>query len=161
MTADGERMNAGAVVGAILLGGVVAGALDIVYAFTAVGMRGVAPLTILQSIASGLLGREAFRGGIETGVLGGALHVFMTTVMAGVFVLASLAAPGLRQRAVQWGLIYGGAIFLVMNFIVVPLSRAAGKLPPVELYAAGFVVHMLLVGLPIALVARLCLGARN
>jgi hypothetical protein len=162
MRGDGERVNASAVVVAILLGGVVAGALDIAYAFTASGlMRGTQPLTVLQAIASGLLGREAFRGGVEAGVLGGALHFFMTTVMAGVFVLASLALPWLRERAVQWGLIYGGGIFLVMNYIVVPLSRAAGRIPPVEVYAAGFVVHMLLVGLPIALIARLYLGPRR
>lgn len=147
-----------AVVAAIVVGGIVAGALDIVYAFTVYGVQGVAPLTILQSIASGVLGREAFRGGVETGALGAALHFFMTGVMAGVFVFASLALPWLRKRAVQWGMIYGGAIFLVMNFVVVPLSRANGALPPVEFYAAGFVVHVLLVGLPIALIARQYLG---
>ena len=58
-----------AVVAAIVVGGIAAGALDIVYAFTVYGVRGVAPLTILQSIASGVLGREAFRGGAETGAL--------------------------------------------------------------------------------------------
>jgi hypothetical protein len=78
----------------------------------------------------------------------------MTGVMAAVFVVASLAWPWLRAHAVQWGMIYGGAIFLVMNFVVVPLSRASSALPPLELYAAGFVVHVLLVGLPIALIAR-------
>lgn len=147
-----------AVVAAIVVGGIAAGALDIVYAFTIYGVRGVPPLTILQSIASGVLGREAFRGGVETGALGAALHFLMTGVMAAVFVVASLAWPWLRAHAVQWGMIYGGAIFLVMNFIVVPLSRAGGVLPPLELYAAGFVVHVLLVGLPIALIARAYLG---
>lgn len=143
-----------AVVAAIAVGGIAAGVLDIVYAFTVYGLRGVGPLTILQSIASGLLGREAFRGGEATAALGAALHFGMTTAMAAVFVMVSLAWPGLRARAVQWGMIYGGAIFLVMNYVVVPLSRANGTGPPPELYAAGFVVHVLLVGLPIALIAR-------
>lgn len=149
-----------AVVAAVVVGGLAAGALDIVYAFTVYGLRGVAPLTILQSIAAGVLGREAFRGGVEAGALGAALHFFMTGVMAGVFVAASLALPWLRERAVQWGMIYGGTIFLAMNFVVVPLSRANSALPPLELYAAGFVVHVVLVGLPIALAARRYLGAR-
>lgn len=149
-----------AVVAAVVVGGVTAGALDIAYAFTVYGERGVPPLVILQSVASGVLGREAFHGGAEAGALGAALHLFMTGVMAAVFTIASLALSFLRAHAVPWGAAYGGAIFLVMNFIVVPLSRASAALPPLELYAAGFVVHVLLVGLPIALIARMYLGER-
>jgi hypothetical protein len=150
-----------AALAACLVGGVVAGALDLIYAFAAWGVRGVEPLRILQSIASGLLGRAAFEGGAETGALGAALHFAMTTVMAGVFVFASKSFSFLRERAVQWGMIYGAGIFLVMNYIVVPLSRAAATNPPIELYLMNLCVHIFLVGLPIALITKMYLSTKR
>lgn len=47
---------------AILWGGLIAGALDLLYAFVWYGPRGVSPVRILQSIASGLLGADAYEG---------------------------------------------------------------------------------------------------
>ncbi len=151
----------GRVVSAAFLGGVVAGAFDITYAFTNWGMRGIEPLRILQSVASGLIGREAARaGGIETGILGAVLHFSMASVMALVFVVASLMLPVLRRAAVIWGMAYGGGIYLVMNYIVVPLSLAGGRsAPPLLDYTTGLLVHIFFVGLSIALIARMYLGS--
>ena len=47
----------------ILLGGAIAGALDLLFATTFAGFNGVAPTRVLQTIASGLLGNAAFAGG--------------------------------------------------------------------------------------------------
>jgi uncharacterized membrane protein YagU involved in acid resistance len=136
-----------------------AGAFDITYAFTNWGLQGIAPLRILHSVASGLIGREAARaGGIETGILGAALHFSMTFVMGLVFVVASLMLPVLRRAPIIWGMAYGGGIYIVMNYIVVPLSLAGGRsAPPLMDYASGLLVHIFLVGLPIALVTRMYL----
>lgn len=51
----------------ILLGGLIAGTLDISYAciFSYV-RRGTSPVRILQSVASGALGEKAFTGGAKT-----------------------------------------------------------------------------------------------
>ncbi|HSM36820.1 MAG TPA: hypothetical protein VK837_10525 [Longimicrobiales bacterium] len=49
---------------AIILGALAVAALDILDAFVFFGVRGVAPVRILQNIASGVLGREAFSGGV-------------------------------------------------------------------------------------------------
>ena len=46
----------------ILRAGLVSGTLDITDALVFYGLRGAKPTVILQSIASGLLGRGAFRG---------------------------------------------------------------------------------------------------
>ena len=58
------------------------------------------------------------------------------------------------QRAVPAGLLYGVAVYLFMNFVVLPLS--AVRRPPFELgiFLLNMVEHMLLVGLPIALAIR-------
>ena len=59
----------------IVIAGLVAGALDITYAFIIWGLRGVSPIRIGQSVASGLIGREAaVGGGTATGMLGLLLH---------------------------------------------------------------------------------------
>ena len=49
----------------ILLGGLIAGALDIVYAFVVYGplSYGVSPRAVLQSVAAGWIGRDASRAG--------------------------------------------------------------------------------------------------
>ena len=45
--------------GIVALAGVVAGCLDLLYAFVYFGFSGITPIRILQSIATGLLGRGA------------------------------------------------------------------------------------------------------
>ena len=54
---------------AILIGGTIAGALDITYAIGFSAMHGVPPMRILQSVASGLLGKPAFEGGVPIAIL--------------------------------------------------------------------------------------------
>jgi hypothetical protein len=75
-----------------------------------------------------------------------------------VFVLASERLPRLRREAVAWGLGYGVVVFLVMGFVVIPLSRIPPSTPTLPLLLNGLIAHALLVGLPIALAARRYLG---
>ncbi len=110
---------------AIVLGGVVAATLDIGAAML---ISGAGLTTILQFIASGLIGKAAFDGGTATAVLGAALQEAMGLIIAAVFVSASLAAPALRRAWIAAGLAYGVVIYGVMNYVVMPLS-AVGKVP--------------------------------
>jgi hypothetical protein len=137
----------------ILAAGAVAGALDLAYAFTIWGFRDVPPTVILMSIASGLFGRAAFAGGVPMAALGAALHFMMTTIMAAVFARAATAMPLLARRPIVAGVGYGVGIYIVMNYVVVPLSRAAsGGDQPLVMMISGIAVHMLFVGVPIALI---------
>ena len=54
---------------AILWAGLIAGTLDITDALVFYGLRGVPPVRLPQNIASGLLGRDAFQGGVGTAAL--------------------------------------------------------------------------------------------
>ncbi len=110
---------------AIVLGGVVAATLDIGAAML---ISGAGLTTILQFIASGLIGKAAFDGGTATAVLGAALQEALGLIIAAVFVSASLALPWLRRRWLAAGLAYGVMIYLVMNYVVMPLS-AVGHFP--------------------------------
>jgi uncharacterized membrane protein YagU involved in acid resistance len=111
----------------ILIGGVIAGALDITYAFIVYGplSYGMSPAEVLHSVASGWLGGDAANaGGTATALLGLATHFIIATIMAAVFVWVATLWPALTRNAVRWGLIYGFGLYLVMSYVVVPLSAA-------------------------------------
>jgi hypothetical protein len=74
---------------AILIGGAIAGACDITYAITFWAFRSVSAMRVLQSVASGLLGAPAFKGGLATAALGLVLHFFIAFAAATIFYLAA------------------------------------------------------------------------
>jgi len=141
---------------AIFWGGLACGVLDITQACVAWGIQnGAPPVRIFQSVAVGLLGRAAFNGGAKTAALGLALHFFIAFSAAAVYYAASRRIKFLTERAVIAGLLYGEAVWLFMNFVVIPLS-AIGQRGPMTMAAfwTGPIGHMFLVGLPIALIVR-------
>lgn len=137
-----------------LWAGVTAGALDVIAAVTINTLRGSTPLRVLQSVASGLLGAGSYAGGWLTGALGLALHFAMMLIIAGIFCALASQMAWTRQRPVLAGALYGVAVYLVMNFVVVPLSAFPAKLqyPPSTL-AIGLSVHVACIGVPMALIA--------
>lgn len=141
--------------GAILWGGFVAGVLDIAAVFAFWAARDVAPATILQSIATSVLGREAFALGAPAVLLGLFLHFAVSYVFAAAYVGVSSRVRLLRTRPVRFGIAYGAVAYMVMTFVVVPLSRAdfGGWPPPPVNLAASLFIHLFLFGLPIALAA--------
>jgi uncharacterized membrane protein YagU involved in acid resistance len=88
---------------------------------------------------------------MATAALGCALHFLIALVAAAVYVVASRRLPVLIRRPVLSGLLYGVVVYVVMNWVVVPLSAIPrGPFRP-GLAATLVVIHMLFVGLPIAL----------
>lgn len=140
---------------AIFWGGLACGILDITQAFTAWGLEdGVKPVSILQHIASGLIGPKSFQGGAKTAALGAVLHFFIAFGAATVYYLASRWLTFMTSHAVLSGLLYGEAVFLFMYFVVVPLSAATRSQFTMATLITGPIGHMFLVGLPIALAVR-------
>ena len=140
----------------ILLGGLVAGAFDITYAMVISYLRkGISPIRVLQSVASGWLGPASFEGGMPTAALGLASHFFIALVAAAVYVLASGYLPILARQPFLCGAVYGAGIYAVMNYVVLPLSRVPPRpAPALIVWTTGLLVHMFLIGVPIALAAR-------
>lgn len=138
----------------LALATLLSGTLDIVFACTWWGVQGVSPPRILQGIASGLLGAESFRGGVATAALGLALHYAIMLAMAATYFIGARRLPVLWQRPLPCGAIYGLVLYLVMNRIVVPLSLAGQGSGPLAWVVAGIGAHVLLVGIPIAWMAR-------
>jgi hypothetical protein len=104
---------------AILLGGSIAATIDLGAACLISGHD----LTyILHVVAGGLLGRRAFSGGTQTALLGLLLQELMGVIIAAIYVGAAGLMPLLKRRWLVCGLLYGVVIFVVMNYVVVPLS---------------------------------------
>ena len=141
---------------ALLVGTLAVGILDILDAVVFFGLRGAQPIRILQSIAAGLLGRASFNGGWRTAALGLALHFFIAFVVVLVFMLAARRVRALARAPIAFGLLYGLAVYLVMNLVVVPASAAGGTRtwPAWPVVLNGVLIHMFGVGLPAALAAR-------
>jgi hypothetical protein len=134
---------------AIAVGGLAAGTLDLLQACILFGWR--IPLVI----AAGLLGRQAIHGGAGTYVLGVILHYFIAGSAASIYYAASYKWTFLRENWVLCGLFFGAAVEEVMNLVVLPLS-ALHERGPYELHdlILGLVVHIIVIGLPIAYSVR-------
>lgn len=138
----------------VLLGGLIAGALDILFAISFWAWKAnVPPERILQSVASGLLGRASFTGGWQTAVLGFGLHFFIAISMAAAWYVVVRQRPFLQRRPLLYGLMYGLILYLMMNYIVVPLSAAAPGSRDALWVTLSVLVHMMLIGVPIAFFA--------
>ena len=132
----------------------IAGVLDISSAFLLSYPKGVGPIRVLQGVAAGLVGREsAIKGGLATAGLGLAIHFFIAFVVVSVFYVASRKLVFLTRHAVISGLLYGVVIYGFMYWIVMPLAYSVVH-PSVSRDVTAVCVHMLLIGLPIALVVR-------
>src|SRR5262245_55196501 len=103
----------------IFWGGLIAGTLDITSAFVISGFQ---VMMVLHSISSGLLGADSFKGGMATAVLGLFLHFFIATTATAVYYFASRKLRVLVERVFVCGPLYGIAVWLFMNLIVLPLS---------------------------------------
>jgi hypothetical protein len=140
---------------AILYGTLAVGILDFLDATIFFGLfLKVGVQRVWQSVASGLLGKASFEGGLPTAVLGVCLHFFIAFGIVTVYYLVSRKLRFLTQRPVLWGLLYGVAVYFIMSLVVVPLSRAASHWPPsLPVFLNGIIGHALLIGLPAAIFA--------
>jgi hypothetical protein len=140
---------------AFLYGGFICGSLDITAALVVYGsVYSVKPLHLLQGIAGGLLGPRTFEGGIATAVLGLFCHFFIAFSAAAVYVLVSRSVPVLLVHPLVFGPLYGIAVYLFMNRVVVQLSNATKYPFSFQLMLIGVIIHIICVGTPIALAAR-------
>ena len=136
--------------------GLVAGTLDITDNLIFNQLRGITPRMVFQYIASGLIGMKAFQSGFASVALGVVIHYAIALTWTGVFYGASRRLAFLTRRPVLSGLLYGGAIYLFMNFVVLPLSRVPHAPAAATLASRinGVLALLLFIGLTISLLVR-------
>lgn len=132
MSARVEHRPAGMAWSQVLLGGLIVALGDAAFATTFWFSWNAAGVTkMFQSIAVGALGQASFQGGVSTATLGAALHLFMATMFVVVYAQVARRFPALLERPIAYGIPYGAVLYVVMNFIVMPLSRV-GRSPSLE-----------------------------
>jgi hypothetical protein len=142
--------------------GLLLGLIDICYAWLlyVIILGRSTYLRVAQSIASGILGKETYSGGMATAALGLTLHFTIAMTWTVFFYLLLRYWPPMRRMlqapngAIYVGLAYGVVIWLVMNLVVIPLSRANGAPLFTWLSGLSIVVHAALLGLPMVLIVR-------
>jgi hypothetical protein len=140
----------------IALGGTMVAILHLIVqdglVFSLLGQRPF--ILVIQYVASGALGNAAFAGGLATALLGLLIHLLISFIVAGVFILSIDRIPLLRRNIIFGSLLYGIGVFVVLYYVVLPLSAA----PPVPLRTMDIIEliieHMLVIGLPLGLFVR-------
>jgi hypothetical protein len=129
----------------VLLGGLLIALSDMAFAITVWFSWNAAGLEkVLQTIAVGVLGKASYEGGLPAAVLGAALHLFMATTFVVVCTLVARRRPELLRRPYMVGPAYGVLIYVIMNFVVMPLSRvnASPSFKHPESIAYSVLAHM-------------------
>jgi hypothetical protein len=129
----------------------IAGTADILLAFLQhYLLRGTNPLMILKFIASGLLGKDAFTGGNAMAGWGLLLHFLIVFSWTYFFFLAyPKLASFVRNRWLAAALI-AVFIWVVMNLVVLPLSRTPTTSLQLEGTLLSIAILFLAVGIPIS-----------
>ena len=148
--------------GAILYGTLVVGTLDVLDAFVFFGLRsGATPVRILQSIASGWLGRAAYTGGLRAAALGAVTHYFIAFGIVVTYLVISQRVSVLTRHPIPCGVVYGLVVYLFMNRVVIPLSAiGSATWPPLPVLANGLLIHAFGIGIPSAIFAALASDTR-
>ena len=138
----------------VVVGGLLAGLLDILDAFIITRLSGGSATRVLQFIASGVLGNGAFQGGVPAAALGLALHFFIALSAATAYFLIARQLSAAIHHPWIAGPAFGVALYFVMNLVVLPLAGFRGGLPAAPpALLNGLAIHAFGVGLPIAWLA--------
>ncbi|GAB3504808.1 hypothetical protein GCM10027341_35630 [Spirosoma knui] len=139
----------------MLRAGLIAGTLDITAASIQYLLSGgKSVVTLLQFVASGFFGSDAFTGGLAMAGWGLLLHYGIALSFAALFVLIYQKLPRLRIDPILMGVLYGVFVWIVMNLVVVPMSQAATRPFTLSRVAISMGILIVAIGLPISLLVN-------
>ena len=145
----------------IALGGLVIGTLDLLFAWGFWAAKGATFVGILQSIAAGWYGKASHSMGATSAWVGALSHYAIATAFVAAYWLAARRLAALLKRPVLLGAVYGLLLYVIMNFIVLPLSAAGmPKFDNVPWVASSILAHMVF-GVLSALVAVRASGRQS
>jgi len=136
--------------------GLVAGTLDISENIIFNAFRHITPYQIFQYIASGLIDGRSFTMGGASVALGVAIHYTIAMTWTAVFYLLSRKLMILTRQAAICGIVYGGVVYVIMNFVVLPMTRVphARAAMTVASRVSGVLALLFCIGLAIALLVK-------
>jgi hypothetical protein len=142
--------------------GLLAGSLDIFLAcLNAFIAKGTSPVIVLQFIASGAFGKAAFSGGWLMPLAGLLFHFIIAYSFTALFFWLYPSIKIMSKSIVATAIVYGIFIYVVMNLLVLPLTKIPAI--PFRLEKAVIAVLILIgaIGLPLSIAARTFFRHRN
>ena len=137
----------------IAIATLVSGTLDILFAMILTLWFGRQIPNMLRFVASGPF-PAATDMGTGGAVLGVVVHFTLMAIMATIFMLIVRARLQWLDKPWLAALVYGLVTYVAMNLVVVPL-RFHSPLPPKAIsIATQLFAHVILVGVPFALIGR-------
>ena len=137
----------------------VSGTLDVLFAMILTVFFGREIGNMLRYVGSGPF-PQATEMGAGGAILGLFVHFGLMAIMAAVYVLVARRMPALVERPIQWGVLYGLATYAVMNLLVVPMRFGTPMPPSLRSIVTQLFAHIVLVGIPIALITASSLKRR-
>lgn len=139
----------------IFSAGIAAGITDIAAAFLVYALiqHKTTPVKILQSVASGIFGKQAFNGGSTMAMTGLLIHFLIAVCFASGYYITFINISYLRKHPFLSGLAYGIVVWILMNLVVLPLRF--GYAPSLNITALpGILILMVCFGLPVSLITH-------
>src|SRR5258708_4777139 len=115
-----ETGKKGNLVKTIMWAGLLVGTLDITAAFIQTLAYGRNPISVLNFIASGVFGKQAFSGGLPFAFCGMVFHYCIAYSWTTLLFLTYPQLKFLSKNRILTGLGYGLFIWLIMTRIVLP-----------------------------------------
>ena len=139
----------------ILRAGLIGGSLDITGACTHFYLRtGKNPVSVLNFVASGVLGKSAFTGESYVPYLGLLLHFFIAFIWVIIFFFLYPKLSSITKNIFLLAAIYGTFIWCFMKFIVLPLSNT----PKNPFDMVQFLISDIIIVFAIALPTTIIIG---
>jgi hypothetical protein len=139
----------------IVAAGLLCGFMDMTAAMVVYGLVArLTPMRLWQGVAGGLIGPSTYEKGAATVILGLVCHYTVAFGAATAFYLVSRKIKLLTDYAVPVGVAYGVWVYFFMQYVVVPLSKQPHRPFSMKFTLIGIAIHIVCVGLPIALVTR-------
>lgn len=113
----------------------------------------IGPAIIFKFIASSIFGKAAFQGGTEMVVAGVVFHYLIALLFTYAFYLLFPFFIKMLKNAYLVAVVYGFTAWIIMNLLVVPVSKIGFHPIKLEDILTGMAVLIICIGLPIALIA--------
>lgn len=123
-------------------------------------LKVASPAQVFQSIAAAFLGGAAYRGGLPSAALGVGIHFGVAFGWTLAYAILWTGVAPVRELtrstvgALMAGALFGCCVWLIMDLLLLPLTRARPTPPASSLFFVMLAWHAVGVGWPIALMLR-------
>src|SRR5262245_36159034 len=139
----------------VLLSGLLVGTLDITAALVQFYVKtGKDPLIVPKYIASAIFGKDAYAGGNQMVVYGFLFHYLIAFIWTLLFFLIYPKLKLQSWHRVGTGILYGIFIWIIMNRVVVPMSKASVSAFNLKQAIIAALILIAAIGLPLSFIAH-------